>query len=83
MKRRLVSMILVVCMLCAWGEVWVPAASAATVSGSNGTINWELDQQTGVLTVSGTGKIDGEWNVRDYSDQIREVVILDGITTII
>lgn len=53
---------------------------------------WHLDEETGVLTISGTGEMRdyGEWtfsewtwpNWYDYRDQIRQVVVEEGITVI-
>ena len=57
-----------------------PALLAAVASGSCGSkATWELSA-TGVLTVSGSGRISGGW--KDYAADIKTVTIKSGITGI-
>ncbi|MBP3377146.1 MAG: hypothetical protein J6L96_00205, partial [Clostridia bacterium] len=55
MKRRIISMLLVVVMLVGMIPSFATAASAATYNGTTGDVNWSFDDTTGTLTVSGTG----------------------------
>ena len=94
MKKRLLSILLVVCMVCTLLPV---SAFAAATSGVDGNITWSYSN--GALTVSGTGAMndygvystsypDGTeiyypgapWT--DYYASIRTVVINSGVTTI-
>lgn len=80
-----VLMILPIVSFCAF-------AVGATGSGACGqNVNWELDEN-GVLTISGTGPMadffteeypDGSpWNVAGLTEQIKKVVVEDGVTSI-
>ena len=87
--KRIISMFLAITMLFSITTGLDLTAYAETTSGTCGTnANWELDTETGVLTISGTGAI------KDYSTDsasktpfahqsaIKEVVIGEGITSI-
>ena len=68
-------------------------ASAETVSGDCGvsgnesSVKWSLDLETGVMTISGSGDI-GTYSsapygpYRDYADNIKKIVIEEGVTKI-
>ena len=83
MKRRIISMMFVLCMVL----TWIPAQAFASEvdSGSCGDdVRWVLDD-TGTLTISGTGDMERNssympWD--DYTDQILRVVIEPGVTGI-
>jgi len=55
-------------------------------SGSCGnSVNWELDVETGILTISGNGEMYDYWNNApwyDYKGSIKTVVIESGVTSI-
>ena len=69
----------------------IQIVSAQTVSGEAGeTSTWTLDLDTGVMTFSGTGRIDGNYKKDDangtpavaYKENVRHIIIEDGITII-
>lgn len=93
MKKRVLSLLLTLCLtlgLCGFALSNAQSAGVKpTAEGSFGeNITWTFDEETGVLTVSGTGNMPGfyaepvrpDW--MDYAQQIVEVVIQDGITGI-
>lgn len=50
-------------------------------SGSFKNINWVLDE-TGTLTVNGTGEITNDINIKPYISEIKHIIINPGITAI-
>lgn len=60
----------------------ITSYGAEVANGSCGTgATWSLDSD-GVLTISGTGEITADNDMKGYSDQIKEVIVNDGITKI-
>ncbi|MBO2527384.1 MAG: hypothetical protein CW335_04285, partial [Clostridiales bacterium] len=87
MKKRLTALFLAFALVFALLPAAVLTASAETYSGTCGeNLTWTLDTETGVLTISGEGKMD--WEIIDdipwlpYKSDIKEVVIGDGVTNI-
>ena len=84
MKKRVLSTVLVICMLCALFPVSILTASAETFSGSWGVqLAWKLDTATGVLEITGTGEMTNApppWS--SYRDSIKSVIIGNGVTDI-
>lgn len=88
MKRKILSMALVLALLCTLLPQTIPVASAATYTGSCGdNVSWELDTKTGVLTISGTGAMEdytysrhAPWN--NNKDSVKSVRIEHGVTSI-
>ena len=84
MKKRLLSLLVSLCLLL---SVLPVSASAASYSGSCGK-NVSYSLVNGVMTISGTGAMDGygfynsdiPWY--DYGDQIQSIVIEEGITEV-
>ena len=82
--KRMIACLLTMCLLLAYIP---PIAFAAIVvdSGSCGdNVTWSLDEN-GLLTISGSGAMyDYEWGKSPFNDneQITDVVIEDGVTTI-
>ena len=84
MKKRLLSLLVSLCLLL---SVFPVSASAASYSGSCGK-NVSYSLVNGVMTISGTGAMDGygfynsdiPWY--DYGDQIQSIVIEEGITEV-
>lgn len=81
MKKKFLSIILVLSMLCAFMPVIANAATSGTC-GDN--VTWTLDDN-GTLTISGTGKMkdydnDTPWN--KYRLYIKSAVIEKGVTSI-
>ncbi len=63
-------------------------ANTDTAFGTCGTIEWSLSKH-GVLTISGTGEIDGDelsYQIKETSDyeehDVKELIILDGICSL-
>ena len=62
--------------------------SAETASGKCGeNVVWSLDRSTGIFTISGTGDMYSynraeSWGYHHYRDDIKEVIIEEGITSI-
>ncbi len=86
--KKILSIFLVVAILVCALPLSALTASAASYSGSCGdNVNWSLDTDTGVLTISGSGNMtyyssssDVPWYA--YRSSIKEVVISDGVTRI-
>ena len=81
MKKSIISLIIVCCLVFALGVI---STQAETYTGSYGdNVTYTLDTETGVLTISGTGDMrsyDAPW--LDYKDLVKTVVIEDGVTSI-
>lgn len=84
MQKRILSLILALSMIYAFA----PCIANATANGTCGdNLNWVLDD-TGALTISGTGEmtnwfrptINSPW--ADYSDRITNAAIDEGVTSI-
>ena len=91
MKRRLLAVLLAVCLLSAMLPQMALFASAATDSGNCGAngnnLTWSLNTGNGQLTISGTGAMknystgmDTPWNA--YRDSVKKVVVNSGATSI-
>ena len=82
MKKRLLSLLVSLCLLL---SVLPVSASAATISGSCGK-NVRYRLENGVMTISGTGAMDrlyyGERPWEDDLSEIRSVVVKEGVTTV-
>lgn len=89
MKHKILGLLSLLVLLVA---LFALSASAETVSGTCGktasdNVTWSFDTETGVLTISGTGKmanfsaVSGQpWYT--YKDQIKTVIVEEGITAI-
>ena len=87
MRKRLLSMLLILAMIFSMLSIISVTANAATYSGTCGDdVTWELDTDTGVLTISGVDYMDNftaddeAWDY--YRDYIKTVIITDGVTSI-
>ena len=86
MVKRILSLILAICMVAGVVGVVPVVVSATEYSGTCGdNVKWVLDTKTGVLTISGTGAMtnyfwDAPWV--DYANDVTKVIIEDGITRI-
>ena len=91
MKKRVLSLILALAMLCALLPQAALTASAATYSGSCGAagdnLTWSFDTETGLLTISGSGAMadytysnSAPWY--DYRKAITAVSLPEGLTSI-
>ncbi len=80
MRKRILSLVLVVSML----MVIVPVTVSAATSGSCGTnVTWTLDD-SGTLTISGTGAMKNYYlsSPFDNNNNIKSIIIEDGVTSI-
>ena len=78
--KRILSLLLVLVLLC--GLLTTVAFAETATSGTCGdNLTWVLDSD-GTLTISGTGNMYAEpyWN--GYNDQIKSVVVEEGVTSI-
>jgi len=92
MKKRLLALFLAIALVCALLPATLLTASAETYSGTCGgeddgsNLTWTLDTETGVLTISGTGKMDNwelfcaPWSI--YVFDLESVEIDSGVTSI-
>lgn len=85
MPKRLVRLLIVVCMLAITVCLLTATVSAAESGTCGDDLIWTLDD-TGTLTISGTGNMD-DWDwwaspFFPYRSSINTVVICDGVTTI-
>jgi|GEM_PF-3279531 len=63
------------------------SAATAPYSGTHGSLSWELDPETGALTVTGSGQMNAFTGVstaawRAHANEIQSVTVGDGITTL-
>ncbi len=84
MKRTLSLLLILVLLL---GMLPITSVSAATYSGYEGSLKWNLDTSTGKLTISGNGAMPNNSNAYSYSwfnyeDYIKSVIIESGVTSI-
>ncbi len=81
MKKSIISLIIVCCLVFAFGVI---STQADTYTGSSGdNVTYTLDTETGVLTITGTGDMrnyNAPW--LNYKDFVKTVVIEDGVTSI-
>ncbi|MBQ2444949.1 MAG: leucine-rich repeat domain-containing protein [Oscillospiraceae bacterium] len=88
MKKRILSLLLALCLLCGMLPRLIPGTYAATIGDLSDSISWELDKSTGLLTITGSGPMpnwtdSGEaspWY--DQRTSIRSLLVSSGITTI-
>ena len=84
MKKRCLSLLLALVMCLALLPATAFAADEKHYSGESGGISWSFDRPSGALTISGTGKMQGNppWIYGDWNKEIVSIVIQDGITGI-
>ncbi len=87
MKKRSVSLLLAICILCYLLPPLAPAAKEATLSGYCGAdAKWFFDPSVGELSVFGTGAM-YDYDIKEapwesFKDDIIKITILNGITAI-
>ena len=93
MKKRLISILMIVTMLCGFtgwlpsdGDLFSISASAASSGMCGENVSWVLDD-SGTLTISGTGSManyssssSAPWN--DNASDINRVIVGNGVTSI-
>ena len=82
MKKKVVSLTLVLCMLLSFMPI---IASAATSGTCGDNLTWTLDNN-GTLTISGTGDMD-DWGYNSFPwyskrEGVRDVIIENGVTSV-
>ena len=91
MKKRIISILLAVAILCAMLPQISSFANAATYSGTCGeNLKWTLDTNTGLLSVTGSGWMPDYTNMNastvcpwaDYRESIKMVSLPEGLTHI-
>ncbi len=88
MKKRILSLLLALCLLCGMLPQLISDTYAATMGDLSDSISWELDKATGLLTISGSGIMpnwtDGGESPPWYDQRtsIRTLFVTSGITTI-
>ncbi len=83
MKKQILSFVLAVMML--FASLVIPASAEVYEDKFSDGLYWSLDTKTGVLTISGEGKMDTEYGGepwRDYDGMFTSVVIEEGVTSI-
>ena len=79
MKKKILSIILTLSMLCAFMPVIATAATSGTC-GNN--VTWTLDDN-GTLTISGTGEMENDmYSSPFFNSNIKSVIIENGVTSI-
>ena len=66
-------------------EITIQEAQGITSGTCGENLTWEFEEETGMLTISGTGEMESfsenaPWS--DFADQITEVVLAEGVTSI-
>lgn len=87
MKKRIISILLCVAMVAAMLPGVVLFASAETYAGRSGGVTWSLNTDTGLLKVSGSGKVENDVGFSgspwyEYRYYIKEVEISGNVTNI-
>lgn len=91
MKKRFLSVFLALALCMGLAVPALAADDGAAVSGTCGkNTTWSFDKATGTLTISGTGSIDWSSDSRydfsfpwkDFKQEIRSVIIEEGVTYI-
>ena len=88
MKKRILSLLLALALLCAvLPQITWPAHAEPATSGTCGNnLTWRFDASTGTLTIEGSGKMyDFDWNAQPWyahMDSIEQIAFPAGLTSI-
>ena len=87
MKKRILSILLALALLCSLLPASTLPVRAATTSGTCGdNLTWTFDTSTGTLTIEGSGKMDdfddyaAPWD--ELMDSIKKITIGNSVTSI-
>lgn len=88
MKKKLLSIVLAISMICAFVPLVVSAETTATSGTCGDNVTWTLDDD-GTLTISGTGNMENYNYMEDYvkspfynNENIKSAIIENGVTGI-
>ncbi len=83
MKKRMLSIILTVCMIMSAFAAMSVTASIIERGECGKNLTWTFDYDDGTFTISGTGDMwDGYMPWYDFRDEILSLIIKDGVTSI-
>ena len=83
MKNKVCIVVtIIMVMMLAQFSLFIGNVKAETITGSDGTVSWSFDSETGTITFSGSGEISGVWKENINERNINNVTISDGITSI-
>ncbi len=90
MKKVLTGLVAAVVLItaAAYNLIYTTAADGDKTGSCGEKVTWSFDETTGVLTISGTGDMYtkyvpyDQWEYYQYKDEITEVVVKEGITSI-
>ena len=91
MKKRILTLLLalaLVCTLLPWGSMGAAAATYSGSCGENGNnVTWTLNTDTGLLSIQGSGKMANYANGTEspwysYKSSVKTVTIASGVTSI-
>lgn len=78
-NKKFIIINLIMILILLQCSILTSKVKAETTSGST---SWNFDSETGVLTFSGNGTINIDWNKDVNKENVKKVVIEDGITAI-
>ncbi len=79
---RILSVILAIIMVISIIPITASAEDSVLAGTCGNNITWALDKSTGLLVISGSGKMQNYNAWHDHRDYVKEIIIQDGITSI-
>ena len=79
---KILAIILAILMIISIIPLTANAENSVLVGTCGNNITWVLDKSTGLLVISGSGKMQNYTAWHDYNDYVKEIIIQDGITSI-
>ena len=81
-NKGFISVVIVLVLLLAQFSVLIGSVNAETTTGNDGDLSWSVDDETGTLTFSGSGKLTKNWKNSINEQEVKKVVIQNGIDAI-
>ena len=81
-NKKVISLAIVMILLLAQFSMLIGNVNAETTTGTNETVSWSFDDETGTLTLSGSGELTGNWENSINSEDVEKVIIQNGIDSI-
>ena len=81
-NKKVISLAIVMILLLAQFSMLIGSVNAETTTGTNETVSWSFDDETGTLTLSGSGELTGNWKNSINSEDVEKVIIQNGIDSI-